>query len=189
MRNKQYAAAYNAAFSKYGVTMNQFNAALKEAQNRAGFFGTMRGKHRNATYLSDALTRMQSQNKNVARAQSEASAAETNRLREQQRQAAAAADEVARNRRQDNEDDNEPPNTGNEYNFDSSQSFGVGASGGMSGALAEGGRVGLALGGQPPDAPAGFVEGRPEEFTDKEKVADDKPMAVNEGTLSSTLPL
>lgn len=196
MRNKQYAAAYNAAFSKYGVTMNQFNAALKEAQDKAGFFGTMRGKHRNATFLTDALTAFQTSNRLAVERRGRQAALVKASSYEQDKatqdaifqggelgaQAGVAADAAARRNREN--EDGDSVNTGNEYSFDSFQSFGVGSQlgGGFAGSLAEGGKVGLALGGQPPDAPAGFVEGRPEEFTDKEKVADDKPMAVNEGT-------
>ena len=190
MANKQFAAAYEAARRQYGVTQSQFTAALLDAQQKAGGFGTVRGKHRNATFLTDALTAFQASNKAGRQdALVKASSYERDRetqdaLRARQEEAGRAADAAAADAaRQRNESDDEDGTfSGNEYSFDSSQSFGVGASGGMSGALARGGRVGLALGGQPPDAPAGFVEGRPEEFTDKEKVADDKPIAVNEGT-------
>ena len=72
-------------------------------------------------------------------------------------------------------------NTGRE--FDSGQSFGVGSSigGGFTGARAMGGRVGMQAGGVAAQ-PAGFVEGPPENFTEKQTVADDRPMSVPEGT-------
>ena len=182
LENDQFAAAYEAANRKYGVSIGQFRQALEEAQSKAGFFGTVRGKHRNATFLSDALDRMQNMNQAAQQALAqEREEAAQQQMRDIQSQAGAAADAAAQARRQENEDDNEPLNRGNEYGFDSSQSFGVGASGGMSGALARGGRVGLQEGGEAM-APAGFVAGPPGEFTDRQKVADDQNMQVEEGT-------
>jgi hypothetical protein len=46
---------------------------------------------------------------------------------------------------------------------------------------AMGGRVGMQAGGVAAQ-PAGFVEGPPENFTEKQTVADDRPMSVPEGT-------
>lgn len=192
MQNKQFAAAYNAARSKYGVTQSQFQAALLEAQNKAGAFGTVSGKHRNATFLTDALTAFQAENvKEKKRAERRAKLVEESSYEQDKKtqdalfaeqaniEAGNAADAAAQR-----SDDSDGGNyTGNEYSFDSGQSFGVGSSigGGFAGALAEGGRVGLYGGGEAM-APAGFVEGPPSRFTDRQKVADDKNMQVEEGT-------
>tara|TARA_R100000458_G_C8274185_1_gene249112 strand:+ start:104 stop:3361 length:3258 start_codon:yes stop_codon:yes gene_type:complete len=194
LENEQFAAAYNAAFSKFGVTQEQFRSALLQAQTKAGAFGTVRGKHRNATFLTDALTAFQTANveaqkkaerdkaEKAAAAQAEKAAQDAIRARQQDaaRAADAAAADAAR-RRNEKDEDEERAFSGNEYGFDSGQSFGVGSSGGFAGALASGGRVGLQEGGQAV-APAGFVEGPPSQFTDDQKVADDKNMQVEEGT-------
>lgn len=51
------------------------------------------------------------------------------------------------------------------------------------GPFAEGGRVGLQMGGTAPQAaPAGFVERPPSQVSEAATVADDKPMSVPEGT-------
>ena len=52
-----------------------------------------------------------------------------------------------------------------------------------SGPFAEGGRVGMQMGGTAPQAsPAGFVERPPSQVSEAATVADDKPMSVPEGT-------
>ena len=70
--------------------------------------------------------------------------------------------------------------------FGGGQSFGVGSSigGGFAGARAMGGRVGMQAGGtaQRPLPEAGFVAGPPENFTERETVADDQNGSVAEGT-------
>ena len=184
LRNKEYAAAYAAAQSKYGVSMQQFNAALAEAQSKAGF-GTVRGKHRNATFLSDALKRMQGENKSAKAAAPAASTTSTE-------QAAPPARPEARQLADDelralgyivDRDGGADPSTDASSYAVNKASTREDVGGLYTGtAFAEGGRAGYALGGQPPAAPAGFVEGKPEQFTDEQKVADDKPMEVNEGT-------
>jgi len=51
------------------------------------------------------------------------------------------------------------------------------------GAFADGGRVGMQMGGTAPQAaPAGFVERPPSQVPEAATVADDKPMSVQEGT-------
>ena len=188
-----FAAAYSAARAKYGVTEQQFRDALSMAQEQAGFFGTVRGKHRNATFLSDALRGFQKQNTEAAElARKEREQREADQRAEQERRvreekaaaadAAAAAAAAAAEQRYQDSDDDDNNYSGNEYSFDSGQSFGVGSSigGGFAGALAMGGRVGLREGGTPGEGipPAGFVEGPPGQFSDSEKVADDKDMSV-----------
>ena len=182
MRNKQYAAAYFAAFEKYGVSQAQFKSALAEAQTKTGRFGSVTGRHRNVTFLSDALNRMRGENIAAKETQQREETAQQ-QMRDLQRDAGRAADAAAADaaRQRNESDDERGVFSGNEYGFDSSQSFGVGASGGMSGALARGGRVGLQEGGEAM-APAGFVAGPPSEFTDRQKVADDQNMQVEEGT-------
>ena len=53
--------------------------------------------------------------------------------------------------------------------------------GGRFGGFADGGRIGMQAGGVAAE-PAGFVGGPPENFTEKQTVADDRPMSVPEGT-------
>lgn len=55
------------------------------------------------------------------------------------------------------------------------------------GALAAGGRVGMQAGGVAAQ-PAGFVQGPPGQFSDRETVADDQPMKVAEGTFVINAP-
>ena len=59
--------------------------------------------------------------------------------------------------------------------------------GALSGArgFADGGRIGMQAGGT---APAGFVQGPPGQFSEKETVADDQPMEVPEGTFIINAP-
>ena len=181
LKNKEFAAAYEAARRQYGVTQNQFIAALQEAQSKTGAFGTVRGKYRNVTYLSDALKRMQGETQEALKAQKAQEALQV----EREKDAAFERGQVARDRMMDRlMSENDPQETSpTEYSMgDFADDYAASYEGVDDFDFKEGGRVGLALGGQPPDAPAGFVEGKPEEFTDKEKVADDKPMAVSEGT-------
>lgn len=184
LKNKQYAAAFSAAQSKYGVSMEQFNAALAEAQSKAGF-GTVRGKHRNATFLSDALKRMQGEDKSTKAATPAASTTSTEQAAPPTRpEARQLADDELRALGYivDRDGGADPSTDASSYaiNEASTREDVGGLYTGT--AFAEGGRAGYALGGQPPAAPAGFVEGKPEQFTDEQKVADDKPMEVNEGT-------
>ena len=134
MRNKQYAAAYFAAFEKYGVSQAQFKSALAEAQTKTGRFGSVTSRHRNVTFLSDALNRMQGEN----------IAAKETQQRKKQHNNRCVIFSVMRDgpqmlllrdaaRQRNESDDERGVFSGNEYGFDSSQSFGVGASGGMSG--------------------------------------------------------
>lgn len=123
-------------------------------------------------------------------------------MRQRQEEAAAAADAAARARDRDRDEDGGP--SGNEYGFDSGQSFGVGSSGGFAGALAKGGRVGspdqvpeeegFVRGSPDTEQPmitgnelleaagdeSGFVERPPSEVSDEKSVADDKPMVAKE---------
>ena len=182
LANDQYAAAYEAARSRYGVTQEQFNASLKEAQDKAGTFGTVRGKHRNATFLSDALARY----RDSGGAESQAAAAAVPPPAE-----SPAGEQPTARQLTDRElaalgyvgtDDEGPSRDASSYAVNKASTRSD--VGGLydKNVFAEGGRAGYALGGQPPAAPAGFVEGKPEQFTDGQKVADDKPMEVNEGT-------
>jgi spore germination cell wall hydrolase CwlJ-like protein len=123
-------------------------------------------------------------------------------MRQRQEEAAAAADAAARDRDRDRDEDG--GSSGNEYGFDSGQSFGVGSSGGFAGALAKGGRVGspdqvpeeegFVRGSPDTEQPmitgnelleaagdeSGFVERPPSEVSDEKSVADDKPMVAKE---------
>ena len=86
---------------------------------------------------------------------------------------AAAIREAQERDRDDDRDDNfYDPGPSDAYS---------GISGGFAGARATGGRVGMQAGGVAAE-PAGFVEGPPENFTEKQTVADDRPMSVPEGT-------
>ena len=61
--------------------------------------------------------------------------------------------------------------------------------GALSGArgFADGGRIGMQAGGMAAQ-PAGFVQGPPGQFSDRETVADDQPMEVAEGTFVINAP-
>ena len=183
-----FAAAYKTVRAKYGVTEQQFRDALSMAQEQAGFFGTVRGKHRNATFLSDALRGFQKSN-TEAKEQKEAIAAEQERQREIARQR-----EIERRQyeldmrdygRDDDNDDQQQAREDRERSRveervreieDRGKDRGPGGYRGF----VEGGRVGLREGGTPGEGipPAGFVEGPPGQFSDSEKVADDKDMPV-----------
>lgn len=108
-----------------------------------------------------------------------AAAAEQDRRLREEKAAAADAAALAAARRDDGDDNRYG---GNEYSFDSGQSFGVGSSigGGFAGALAEGGRVGLATGGAPGMA-SGFVDRPPEQVPEDQTVADNRPAQLPEG--------
>ncbi len=210
LRNKEYAAAFGAAESKYGVTQQQFNAALAEARGLAGF-GTVRGRHRNATFLSDALTRMQKSNEEASQAADRQAEADrtTQRIQEQQAQRQAIlqqydeedgggtagsglsqAQQTAGDRYQAMADrgysgavssGNQDENESRSSGSSSGSSSG-GSSGGSYGAKdSTGGSRRFAQGGVA-DAPAGFVERPPSQVSEAATVADDKPMSVPEGT-------
>jgi hypothetical protein len=115
--------------------------------------------------------------------------AEMERLARAQEQASLAASKTAaqiaaeaRRRAEQQQEDEGPPPSGppTEYSIDTGfedrTDFG-----GSSGPFAEGGRVGLQMGGTP-GAPAGFVERPPSQVSEAATVADDKPMSVPEGT-------
>jgi len=173
-KNEQFAAAYDAARSKYGVTEAQFVSALQEAQAKTGAFGTVSGKHRDATYLSDALTRMQRENAMSGKTIAQQTAAET-----PQSEAAAKAGP------QDSGDDSGDYYSAAQAEADIMESFGGSedaADYSFDFGFRKGGRVGLQQGGQAMATPVGFVEGPPSKFNDDQKVADDKNMQVEEGT-------
>tara|TARA_S200002703_G_scaffold365_1_gene654 strand:- start:980 stop:4375 length:3396 start_codon:yes stop_codon:yes gene_type:complete len=201
-----FAAAYDAARAKYGITEQQFRDALSMAQEQAGFFGTVRGKHRNATFLSDALRGFQKSNAEAAEARKKEEAA---RREEEARKALetegrsdpgisetqAYKDRIAEMQRQyereqrqgdsqrereerQRERSREQIDRSNRDSGGRTRDPYSGSAGG--GGRAMGGRVGLREGGTPGEGipPAGFVEGPPGQFSDSEKVADDKDMAV-----------
>jgi len=183
LKNEQFAAAYKAVQQKYpGVTQSQFQAALLEAQQKAGFFGTVRTKHRNATFLTDALTRIKQENDDAYEAAADAS------LRIETAQQADRSEDrddlygpdISRT-----EPGGKKDKSGREFGTESA--FGAddrdftGLDEDDDDNYARGGRVGLYGGGEAM-APAGFVEGPPSRFTDRQKVADDKNMQVEEGT-------
>ena len=190
-KNEQFAAAYDAARSKYGVTESQFVSALQEAQTKAGAFGTVSGKHRNATFLSDALTRMQAENKAAADAAKASKVAQTVTPSTESDAkdpsfpsgGDGGGDDTRSGRTQYSVTRDEPSYSSSAVDaqvtgverksFDETRDE-IG--------LASGGRVGLRDGGQAISTPAGFVEGPPSNFTDDQKVADDKNMQVEEGT-------
>lgn len=205
LRNKEYAAAFGAAQSKYGVTQQQFNAALAEARGLAGF-GTVRGRHRDATYLSDALTRMREANK---KADTETVIKVQTDLGTDGSGGSTVSTVVGTPPSDDGSsgfDYSDPANyadesAGFDYSgFYSEDDDGSGSSAGSSSqdfsaqAAAEasyadefnyrqGGRVGMQMGGTAPQAaPAGFVERPPSQVSEAATVADDKPMSVPEGT-------
>ena len=95
-------------------------------------------------------------------------------------QIAAEARQRYLDQQQQQDDDPSPAGTPTEYSmatgFEDRTDFG-----GSSGPFAEGGRVGLQMGGTP-DAPVGFVERPPSQVSEAATVADDKPMSVPEGT-------
>ena len=206
LRNKEYAAAFGAAQSKYGVTQQQFNAALAEARSLAGF-GTVRGRHRNATYLSDALTRMKEANEKAA----------TETVVKVQTDLGTDGDSGSNVSTVAGTPPSDDPRTGFDYSdpanyaddsagfdysgFYSEDDDGSGSSAGSSSqdfsastredvsstysgnVFADGGRVGMQMGGTAPQAaPAGFVERPPSQVSEAATVADDKPMSVPEGT-------
>ena len=171
-KNEQFAAAYDAARSQYGITESQFKDALLEAQTKAGAFGTVSGKHRNATFLSDALNRMQEDNKKAA-ASLPVTAPEDIPSTMPQPSGGGNQDEGEDYSAAQAEADIMESFGGSEDAADYSFNFG---------GYRKGGRVGLQQGGQAMATPAGFVEGPPSRFTDRQKVADDKDMQVEEGT-------
>jgi hypothetical protein len=75
-----------------------------------------------------------------------------------------------------------PTSTGSSGGF-SSQATGDRTSGSVG--FADGGRIGMQAGGT---APAGFVQGPPGQFSERETVADDQPMEVPEGTFVINAP-
>ena len=75
-----------------------------------------------------------------------------------------------------------PTSTGSSGGF-SSQATGDRTSGKVG--FADGGRIGMQAGGA---TPAGFVQGPPGQFSDRETVADDQPMEVPEGTFVINAP-
>ena len=75
-----------------------------------------------------------------------------------------------------------PTSTGSSGGF-SSQATGDRTSGSVG--FADGGRIGMQAGGA---APAGFVQGPPGQFSERETVADDQPMEVSEGTFVINAP-
>ena len=90
------------------------------------------------------------------------------------------AAELAAARREAQERDRDDDRDDNFYDPGPSDAY-SGIGGGFAGARATGGRVGMQAGGVAAE-PAGFVEGPPENFTEKQTVADDRPMSVPEGT-------
>ena len=86
-------------------------------------------------------------------------------------------------------DEDSGDNTGGGTSFSGGTSMDASGIGGDStyGALAKGGRVGMQAGGTA-TPPAGFVQGPPSEFSDKETVADDQEMQVPEGTFVINAP-
>ena len=206
LKNKEYAAAFGAAQSKYGVTQQQFNAALAEARGLAGF-GTVRGRHRDATFLSDALTRMREANEKagtetVIKVQTDLGTDGDSGSSVSTTQAQAEAQALANDPRMfGDDDDSSPAGTPTQYSFSGGSSRSGDFTGGQTGLgtgrstqygggtgrgrsdYNEGGRVGLQMGGTAPQAaPAGFVERPPSQVSEAATVADDKPMSVPEGT-------
>jgi post-segregation antitoxin (ccd killing protein) len=193
LENKQFAAAFSAANKKYGVSQSQFIDALAEAQSKAGLFGTVRGKHRNATFLSDALTRMSEDNlaKKAAAAKQKQIDDEIRRQKEEddkrQEEINKQAEAEAKAYKDDpgmfgDDDDDTGSSAGS-----SSQDFSAQAAAEAPYAdefnYRQGGRVGMQMGGTAPQAsPAGFVERPPSQVSEAATVADDKPMSVPEGT-------
>jgi hypothetical protein len=110
-------------------------------------------------------------------------------IRQKQAEAAAEAREkrdrelieYARRQREQESDDTDSSRGGGSPSRDfSAPTYDYDA---PSGPFAEGGRVGMQMGGTAPQAaPAGFVERPPSQVSEAATVADDKPMSVPEGT-------
>ena len=87
----------------------------------------------------------------------------------------------------DSYDDDDDNNSGGDTSFSGSspspENVGFGGFDGRE--FATGGRIGMQTGGT---APAGFVQGPPGQFSDRETVADDQPMQVQEGTFVINAP-
>jgi len=204
LKNKEYAAAFGAAQSKYGVTQQQFNAALAEARGLAGF-GTVRGRHRNATYLSDALTRMKEANEKagtetVVKVQTDLGTDGSGGSTVSTVVGTPPSDDPSTGFDYSDPANYADDSAGFDYSgFYSEDDDGSGSSAESSsqdfsapptydydapaGAFADGGRVGMQMGGTAPQAaPAGFVERPPSQVSEAATVADDKPMSVPEGT-------
>lgn len=91
-------------------------------------------------------------------------------------------------------DDDSGDNTGGGTSFSGGMGIGDAGQGGPGGygesygnIFARGGRVGMQAGGVAAQ-PAGFVQGPPGQFSDRETVADDQPMEVPEGTFVINAP-
>ncbi|MGB1651851.1 MAG: hypothetical protein ACPHEP_12550, partial [Acidimicrobiales bacterium] len=181
---KQAYKAAETAFPGVGreEAYNKFQDALARA--RTGEV-TLSGAISQIKSADAAAIRAANQRKEEAAAAAAEAKAQAD-MRRRQAEAGAAADAATRRRR---EESSGPADvifgegssySGNEYSFDSGQSFGVGAPGGMPGALAEGGRVGLAMGGAPGMA-SGFVDRPPEQVPEDQTVADNRPAQLPEG--------
>lgn len=91
------------------------------------------------------------------------------------------------------DDDNNDSGGGTSSSGSTSSGGGFTSSGGWSSGgigapgLASGGRIGMQAGGTAAQ-PAGFIQGPPSQFSDRETVADDQPMEVAEGTFVINAP-
>lgn len=202
LREKLYVDAMNAA----GYTINKETLAadalaMKQSLNAAakggiGFFETV-GRQDAGTYNSNLSGSQKFIQNYLAERHQEKEAAPAD---EGLPPTVIAAQEAAAQppSQQDSSDDSSPAGTPTEYSisqsgfqggFDSGavqestsqtqSSYEAEAYGG--GYFADGGRVGLQMGGTP-GAPAGFVERPPSQVSEAATVADDKPMSVPEGT-------
>ena len=193
LRAKEFRMAYEAANAKYGVSIDQFKDALKEAQSNVSGIGTVRTKYRDATYLSDALARMREENKKagaetVIKVQTDLGTDGVSPTAEEEKDAAFARGQPARDRFMDRltsnaytyEDDPSPAAAGAQYSMkDFADDYAASYEGVDNFGFRKGGRVGMQMGGA---APAGFVERPPSQVSEAATVADDKPMSVPEGT-------
>tara|TARA_R100001509_G_scaffold134573_3_gene88185 strand:- start:1820 stop:4483 length:2664 start_codon:yes stop_codon:yes gene_type:complete len=172
------------AAKTHGVSEDQFRSALSQA--RSG----------NIT-LGDAVRRIKSQEDAIRKAEADRKEkAEADRIRDanlkaQQRAAARAAEktaaqiaEEARERarkQQQQQDDGGTPSYSPPTEYSISTGFEDRTDfGGSSGPFAEGGRVGLAMGGAPGMA-SGFVDRPPEQVPEDQTVADNRATQLPEG--------
>lgn len=198
LKNKEYAAAFTAAQNKYGVTQQQFNFSLAEAQEKTGLFGTVRVQHRDKTFLSDALQRYADANKKaVTDALDQAGPDMSTTDQGDQKPVTVlggGTDDMGSGVPITDltKDYQLPPaerpgrDPGDEPGGDHNKPGGGRGESPTGGDIAgtpfkSGGRVGLQEGGVAA-APAGFVERPPSQVSEAATVADDKPMSVPEGT-------
>jgi hypothetical protein len=124
--------------------------------------------------------RMAAAREEEAKKQAEARAAKDEERRQKEAEQ-RYQDMLARQQQQDDDDGGGGPQ---DYGQDTTSGYDFGGdSGSYQGYFADGGRVGMQMGGTAPQAaPAGFVERPPSQVSEAATVADDKPMSVPEGT-------